>query len=79
MIAGLMRSIIRELPTISYQILDFEDANRIESHILSEALLRLRAENVWRRQDNMHTSIENELVLDGKGRLIIPRLIINKK
>ena len=76
--AGLLRLIIRKGPTISYQMLDFEDANRIDPHSLSEGLLRLRAEILWRRQDNMPTSIENELFLDEEGRLIIRRLIVNK-
>nr|ANM86563.1 putative type I PKS [Cladonia uncialis subsp. uncialis] len=76
--AGLLRLIICKGPTISYQMLDFEDANRIDPHSLSEALLLLRAEILWRRQDNMPTSIENELVLDEEGRLIIPRLIVKK-
>lgn len=77
--AGLMRSVIREDPTISYQMLDFEDAGRIDAHSLSEALLRLQAEIVWQRQDKIDTSVESELVLDEEGRLTIPRLIINKK
>lgn len=77
--AGLMRSVIREVPTISYQMLDFEDAGRMDAHSLSEALLRLQAEIVWQRQDEIHTSVENELVLDEEGRLTIPRLIMNKE
>lgn len=79
MMAGLMRSVIREVPTISYQMLDFEDAGRIDAHTLSEALLRLQAEIMWQRQDKIHTSVENELVLDAEGRLTVPRLIINKE
>lgn len=77
--AGLMRSVIREVPTIKYQMLDFEDARRIDAHTLSEALLRFQAEVVWQRQDKIRTSVENELVLDVEGRLTIPRLIINKE
>ncbi|KAK0506975.1 hypothetical protein JMJ35_010675 [Cladonia borealis] len=76
--SGIMRSVIREVPTISYQMLDFEDASRMDPHSLSEALLRLQAEIVWQRQDNMRTSIENEVVLNEEGQLTIPRLIINK-
>jgi acyl transferase domain-containing protein len=76
---GLMRSVIREVPTISYQILDFEDARRMDAHSLSEALLRLQAGIVWQRQDKIRTSVENELVFDQEGRLTIPRLIINKE
>lgn len=77
--AGLMRSVIREVPTISYQMLDFEDARRIDAYGLSEALLRLQAEIVWQRQDKTRNSVENELVLDEEARLTIPRLIINKE
>lgn len=77
--AGLMRSVIREVPTINYQMLDFEDARRIDAHNLAEALLRLQAEIVWQRQGKIRTSVENELVLDEGGRLTIPRLIINKE
>lgn len=77
--AGLMRSVIREVPTISYQMLDFEDPRRMDAHSLSEALLRLQAEIVWQRQNKIRTSVENELVLDEEGRLTIPRLIMNNE
>lgn len=76
--AGLMRSVIREVPTISYQMLDFEDARSMDAHSLSEALLRLQAEILWQRQDKLPTSVENELVLDEEGRLTIPRIMMNK-
>ena len=77
--AGLMRSVIREVPTISYQMLDVENACRIDAHVLSEALLRFQAEILWQRQDKIRTSVENELVLDEEGRLTIPRLMLNKQ
>ena len=79
MMAGLMRSVIREVPTICYQILDFEDSDNINAHHIAEALLRLQAEDRWQRQDGLSTFIENEMVLDSDGRLTIPRLIINKE
>lgn len=77
--AGLMRSVIREVPTINYQMLDFEKPRMIDAQNLSEALLRLQAEIVWQRQDKIRNPIENELVLDEKGRLTVPRLILNKE
>ena len=76
--AGLMRSVIREIPTINYQMLDFEDTCSLDAHTLSEALLRFQAEILWQRQDQIHTSVENELVLDQEGRFTIPRLIIHE-
>ena len=79
MMAGFMRSVIREVPTLSYQMLDFEDPGRVDALYISEALLRFQAEITWQREDKLCTTVENELVLDEGGRLIIPRLITNKE
>ncbi|KAF4629401.1 hypothetical protein G7Y89_g8750 [Cudoniella acicularis] len=78
-IVGLMRSIVREAPNLSYQILDIEDARNIDAYTLAGALLRFQAEVLWRRQDSIFTTVETELVLDKEGRLIIPRLVTSKE
>ena len=79
MIVGMMRSIVREIPTLNYQIIDIEDPHNIDASTLSETLLRFQAGTLWRRQDSIRTTIETELVLDKGGRLMIPRLITNNE
>ncbi|KAF7865953.1 hypothetical protein EAF04_006117 [Stromatinia cepivora] len=77
MMVGLMRSIIREVLTLRYQMLDFEGARNPDAYTLAESLLRFTAEILWREQDKIHTSVETELVLNTKGRVLIPRLVMN--
>ncbi|RYP08472.1 hypothetical protein DL764_001898 [Monosporascus ibericus] len=78
MMLGLMRSIIREVPTLNYRMLDFENAHDINVYALAEALVRFQAEVQWLNQDSIHISVENELVLDRRGQLMIPRLMMSK-
>ncbi|KAJ2990320.1 hypothetical protein NUW58_g3008 [Xylaria curta] len=79
MMLGLLRSVVREAPTLNYRTLDFEDEQGINAHALAEAMLKFQAESLWRREDRLSTTVENELVMDKAGRLIIPRLIPNKR
>ncbi|KAH8899038.1 hypothetical protein GQ53DRAFT_836980 [Thozetella sp. PMI_491] len=80
MMLGFLRSTAREIPTLTYQMLDIEDTSRIEPYTLAEAMLRLQAQALWRRQASspIRITVENELVLDKHGRLLIPRLVMNK-
>ncbi|TVY36834.1 Polyketide synthase-nonribosomal peptide synthetase [Lachnellula subtilissima] len=78
MMVGLMRSVVREVPTLSYQILDIEETRNIDTFTLAEALLRFQAENLWRQQDSTRVSAESELVLNKHARFMIPRLVVNK-
>ena len=79
MMVGMMRSVAREVPTLSYQILDVEDVRKAEPYTLAEALLRFQAESLWRRQDDTYTTVEPELVLDKRGTTMIPRLVVSKE
>ncbi|KAI9157871.1 Polyketide synthase-nonribosomal peptide synthetase ACE1 [Paramyrothecium foliicola] len=78
MAAGLMRSIVREVMTLNYQMVDFEDAGSMNAYTLAEATLRFHAESLWARQDSLHTTVETDLVIDESGRALIPRLKANK-
>lgn len=78
MVLGLVRGAARDNSTLDYLLLDIEDANMVQHHVIAEALLRYKAASHWRERDNLHFSIENELVLDKTGRFSIPRLMMNK-
>jgi hybrid polyketide synthase / nonribosomal peptide synthetase ACE1 len=79
MMVGLMRYIVREVPTLSYRMLDFESASQMTAKTVAEALLRLQAETRWLKNDDSHASAENEVVIDDEGRAMIPRLIMNQE
>ncbi|KAL1882812.1 putative PKS/NRPS-like protein biosynthetic cluster [Diaporthe australafricana] len=76
-IVGLMRSITREIFTINHQILDFECASGIQARTIAGALLKFRAETIWRQHDSSRAPLETELVVDEEGRLLIPRLKVD--
>ncbi|KAJ4388088.1 hypothetical protein N0V93_008693 [Gnomoniopsis smithogilvyi] len=79
MMVGLLRSIIREVPTLSYRALDIEDARSIDAFMLSESLLRFQAEILWRHQEKgLSIPVENELVLNEDGRVMIPRVVMSQ-
>ena len=77
--AGFMRSVVREIPSINYQILDVEHDWGLRPYVLAEALIRFHAGVIWQRQGSIHTSMENELAIGQNGRIFIPRLISNKE
>ncbi|KAI2620578.1 hypothetical protein GGR54DRAFT_105320 [Hypoxylon sp. NC1633] len=77
MMVGLVRSAIREIPTLHYRMLDFEDAHDMSEQALAEALLRFQAEYTWLKEDSIHVSVENELVIESGGRATIPRLAMS--
>lgn len=78
MVVGLLRSVVREVPSLHYQVLDLEGTQGMPSpHILAEALLRFQAETKWNKEGDLHTSVENEVVIDTDNRVLIPRLVLN--
>lgn len=76
MMVGFLRSVVREVPTLSYRVLDIEDPCRMEAFTLSEAFLCFQAEMLWQREGKgMSITVEHELVLNKEGRFMIPRVI----
>ncbi|EMR61412.1 putative polyketide synthase protein [Eutypa lata UCREL1] len=68
--------VVREVPTLSYRVLDIEDPCRMEAFTLSEAFLCFQAEMLWQREGKgMSITVEHELVLNKEGRFMIPRVI----
>jgi hybrid polyketide synthase/nonribosomal peptide synthetase ACE1 len=79
MMVGLLRSIVREVPSLNYRALDFEDVCIMNANIISEALLRFKAEILWRQQDKgLSTTVENELVINSQGGIMIPRFVTSQ-
>lgn len=82
MIIVLLRSALLEIPTLDAQFLDFEDIHNLEAYTIAETLMRLKASIFWQQEgagEAMLSTIELELVMDKKGRAMIPRLIMNQK
>ncbi|KAK4194675.1 hypothetical protein QBC40DRAFT_318825 [Triangularia verruculosa] len=77
MMIGMLRSVVREVPTLGYQFFDFEDRDSISARSIAEWFVRFQAESTWRRHDNAGASLEPELVLDKTGHIVIPRLKID--
>ena len=77
MIVGLIRGASRDNPALEYLLLDIEDIDRIDHHTIVGALLRHRATSHWRKQDSINITVEKEIVLDKRGRSLIPRLKMN--
>ena len=77
MALGLLRGATRDNPALDYLLLDFEDATHVDGRIIVESLLRHKAASRWRQKDDIHLTIENELVVDKTGRFLIARFIMN--
>ena len=77
MVLGLLRGAVRDNPALDYLIFDIEDERKINHRIIAEALLRYKAASRWCRE-GLHLAVENELVLDKVGRMLVPRLIMNE-
>lgn len=73
MMLGMLRSAVREV-NIDYLSLDFEDITMLDDVFLSQAVLRHIAGTTYRRQQELHVTVEPEIVLDRHGRAIIPRM-----
>lgn len=86
MTVGMVRTVLLEVPTVAFQFLDFEDVRTLSSEKIAEALLRFRAGAAWQQEDgslarpgDMLTTLEREIVLDERGRVLIPRALPNKE
>lgn len=86
MTVGMVRTVLLEVPTVNFQFLDFEDIKAVSSEKVAEALLRFRAGATWQQEDgtlarpgDMLTTLEREIVLDGSGRVLIPRALPNRE
>lgn len=82
MTIGLIRSVLIEVPTLSFQSLDFEDAGAVQAEAIVEALVRFKATILWGNdQENplgtssILTIVENELVVDQRGQVLVPRVL----
>lgn len=73
-IVGLIRSAVRESPSLDYLFLDIENPHDNEASTVATAILQHKTAMQWRGQDHFHVTIEPELVLD-RGRFLIPRLV----
>lgn len=73
MMLGMLRSATREIP-IDYLSLDVEDTTKLDAVLLSQAVLRHIVGTTYRRRQELHVTVEPELVVDRHGRFIIPRL-----
>lgn len=80
MLLGVGRSVLLESPHVRLQFLDVETSrkDRLESHILATALLRLVAMDSIGMMDNILWTTEHELVLESQ-KMFIPRIIPNKR
>ncbi|KAI1275626.1 hypothetical protein F5Y07DRAFT_409062 [Xylaria sp. FL0933] len=72
MMAGLLRAVKWDQPTIDYLLLDIENPRDFQAQFICEALLRHIAALSWR--DELHISVEPEIVRDMRGRVLIPCL-----
>lgn len=79
---GLVRSVLLEVPTLSFQFLDFEDVKTLKTSVIAESLLRFKAGLAWLQKRNspqgrepaMLMTVERELVVDNRGQVLIPRM-----
>ncbi|KAF1994667.1 hypothetical protein P154DRAFT_581615 [Amniculicola lignicola CBS 123094] len=78
MMVGLLRSIIREVPTLNYRMLGFEDVGEMTAHSLAASLLQFSGEYKFLKDGELHTSVENDIVIAKGGQAIIPRLAMNE-
>ncbi|RDW86024.1 hypothetical protein BP5796_04349 [Coleophoma crateriformis] len=77
MTVGFGRTAVHETTELRLQFLDIEDPGRIEPRIIAETLLRLHTtsfRSTENNQDNLLWMVEPEIVIDDKGRLLVPRL-----
>lgn len=79
MIVGLVRSVIREVVNLNYQFLDFEKKDLPDAESVAESLLRFQAETLWRLENSSRAAVETEVVCNGNGQLLIPRLKISEE
>ncbi|KAJ2992168.1 hypothetical protein NUW58_g2256 [Xylaria curta] len=76
MILGLVRSAIREVPTLDYLFLDIEDLDMLDAEFIAKALIRHNAATSWRNSNKLRITIEREIVLNKSNLVLIPRLVM---
>ncbi|KAH6880012.1 beta-ketoacyl synthase domain-containing protein [Thelonectria olida] len=76
MTVGFARSAAWEVPELRYQFVDFEGVSRIDSRVLTDAILRFQAlrSNQEQRQRSSLSSVKPEIVIQSDGRQQISRL-----
>lgn len=78
-ILGLVRGAARDNPAFHYLLLDYGHPRHINHHDIAEHLLRFQAGLQWWNQGDVHLTVETEILIDGAGRLLIPRLMLNEE
>lgn len=81
MILGLLRTLVREQPTLNTQLFDCEDTSELDARFVAEALLRFEAALDWQSEEdqaNILWSLEAEIVVNLSGQVMIPRLVMDQ-
>ncbi|XXG99680.1 hypothetical protein Hte_006021 [Hypoxylon texense] len=78
LIPGLVRSAIREIPSLSYLFLEIEDLKRWDAKFVAKTVLRHCAGTYWQGRNELHVTVEPEIMLDRAGRVLIPRLVMSR-
>lgn len=76
MIVGFVRSVLWEVPDLQYQLVDFEESQRIDPRVVSDCLLRFKASvsAPQSKKEKYLWSTEWEVIMGVDGRQRIPRL-----
>ncbi|KAI0889613.1 polyketide synthase [Annulohypoxylon maeteangense] len=69
---GFGRSALNETPDLHAQFLDFPALGDVKASVIAESLLRLHAKDL--HGDDLLWTVEPELVIDEKGRYLVPRI-----
>ncbi|GAP92219.1 putative polyketide synthase [Rosellinia necatrix] len=75
---GLIRSAVREIPSLDYFFLDVEPPTRLDVQTIVESVLRYKAITHWQSEGQFNITAEAEQVLDSRGFYLIPRLLPSK-
>ncbi|PSK38495.1 L-2-aminoadipate reductase [Elsinoe australis] len=85
MTIGIVRTAMLEIPTLSFQSMDYENANDIHSASIAENFLRFAAGLAWMPPEESPDSmppilwtVEREIIHDQTGQSLIPRVIPDK-
>ncbi|KAI1445302.1 polyketide synthase [Annulohypoxylon stygium] len=69
---GFGRSALNETPGLHAQFLDFSTPENVEVSVIAESLLRLHTKDL--HSDDVLWTAESELIIDEKGRHLVPRI-----
>ncbi|KAF2761850.1 beta-ketoacyl synthase domain-containing protein [Pseudovirgaria hyperparasitica] len=74
--AGFARPSVWETPELRYQFIDFQNVQKINARVLTEAVLRFQTLGSVHEPSlkNVLWSVETEIIIDDQGREWIPRL-----